>query len=101
VAAFINYTTGTDGLQIAEENGFICQEHNIMESARITRDHERKRQPGLPFADFDAIFAQRKQEADEYYRSLQPVDLDEETRRVQRPGPGRHALEQTILSLYR
>jgi hypothetical protein len=37
-----------------------------------------------PFADFDTIFAQRKQEADDYYDSLQPVDLDEETRRVQR-----------------
>ncbi len=36
------------------------------------------------FGDFDAIFAQRRQEADEYYTALQPADLDEDLRRVQR-----------------
>jgi len=36
------------------------------------------------FADFDAIFELRKGEADEYYAALQPVDMDEETRCVQR-----------------
>jgi hypothetical protein len=37
-----------------------------------------------PFTDFDAIFDLRKQEADEFYAALQPADLDEDTRRVQR-----------------
>ena len=40
--------------------------------------------PDAPFADFDALFAQRQREADEYYAALQPAGLDEETRRVQR-----------------
>ncbi len=38
----------------------------------------------LPFADFDAIFATRKQEADEYYAAIQPASLDEDQRSVQR-----------------
>ncbi|MBE3560169.1 MAG: glucosidase [Ktedonobacteraceae bacterium] len=37
-----------------------------------------------PFADFDTIFELRQREADEYYATLQPAGLDEETRRVQR-----------------
>ncbi len=37
-----------------------------------------------PFADFDAIFERRRQEADDYYTALQPAGLDEDTRRVQR-----------------
>ncbi len=37
-----------------------------------------------PFADFDAIFERRRQEADDYYTALQPAALDEDTRRVQR-----------------
>ena len=39
---------------------------------------------GSPFADFDATFALRKQEADEYYAALQPAHMDEEQRRVHR-----------------
>ncbi|HLZ80374.1 MAG TPA: hypothetical protein VKP04_01980, partial [Ktedonobacteraceae bacterium] len=38
----------------------------------------------FPFADFDAIFAARKQEADEYYTLLQPASLDDDLRNVQR-----------------
>ena len=38
----------------------------------------------LPFRDFDAIFAARKQEADEYYATLQPAGLDDDQRQVQR-----------------
>jgi len=38
----------------------------------------------FPFADFDAIFAARKQEADEYYTLLQPASLDDDRRNVQR-----------------
>ena len=38
----------------------------------------------LPFRDFDAIFAARKQEADEYYAALQPAGLDDDQRQVQR-----------------
>ncbi len=37
-----------------------------------------------PFREFDTIFALRRREADEYYASLHPVDLDEEMRLVQR-----------------
>ncbi len=40
--------------------------------------------PTSPFADFDEIFDLRKQEADEYYTAIQPADLDEDQRRVQR-----------------
>ncbi len=37
-----------------------------------------------PFADFDATFKMRQQEADEYYSALQPAHLDEDQRRVHR-----------------
>ncbi len=47
----------------------------------------------LPFADFDAIFATRKQEADEYYAAIQPASLDEDQRSVQR-----HALAGMLWS---
>ncbi len=40
--------------------------------------------PASPFADFNAIFDLRKQEADEYYTAIQFADLDEDQRRVQR-----------------
>jgi hypothetical protein len=37
-----------------------------------------------PFDDFDAIFSERIREADEFYAAIQPPDLDEDMRRVQR-----------------
>jgi hypothetical protein len=37
-----------------------------------------------PFADFDALFAQRRQEADDFYAAVQHPDLDADARRVQR-----------------
>ncbi|MBV9093208.1 MAG: hypothetical protein JO132_04945, partial [Streptosporangiaceae bacterium] len=37
-----------------------------------------------PFADFDAVFAQRQREADEFYADVQPEGLTEDLRRVQR-----------------
>jgi len=37
-----------------------------------------------PFADFDAIFAQRQGEADEFYHVIQKPDLSADERRVQR-----------------
>jgi hypothetical protein len=37
-----------------------------------------------PFANFDALFKLRQQEADEYYAALQPGHLDDDVRRVQR-----------------
>ena len=37
-----------------------------------------------PFADFDRVFADRVREADEFYAALQPTDLNEDERRVQR-----------------
>ena len=37
-----------------------------------------------PFADFDRIFQQRIQEADEFYHSLTPQDIPEDHRNVQR-----------------
>jgi hypothetical protein len=41
-------------------------------------------QAATPFADFDATFAIRQREADEYYTALQPAHLEEDQRRVQR-----------------
>lgn len=38
----------------------------------------------IPWDTFDTIFAQRKQEADIFYQQLQPQQLDEDTRRIQR-----------------
>jgi hypothetical protein len=37
-----------------------------------------------PFADFEAIFTQRQEEADTFYRELIPCDLTEERRNIQR-----------------
>ncbi len=37
-----------------------------------------------PWVAFDKIFEQRKQEADTFYQHLQPKQLDEDTRRIQR-----------------
>ena len=37
-----------------------------------------------PFADFDALFAQRQAEADEFYAALQPPALNDDARNVQR-----------------
>ena len=37
-----------------------------------------------PFDDFAAIFAARRQEADEFYAALQPAAVSEDERRVQR-----------------
>jgi len=37
-----------------------------------------------PFDDFAAVFAARRQEADEFYAALQPATLSEDERRVQR-----------------
>jgi hypothetical protein len=41
-----------------------------------------------PFGDFDAIFAQRISEADEFYAAIQRPDLTEDERRVQRQAFG-------------
>jgi hypothetical protein len=38
----------------------------------------------LPFADFDAQFAARQREADEFYATLQPANLSDDERNVQR-----------------
>ena len=40
--------------------------------------------PAAPFADFDALFAQRMEEADAFYADLQPDGLDDDMRDVQR-----------------
>ncbi len=37
-----------------------------------------------PFADFDALFAQRQAETDEFYAAIQPTSLSEDEKRVQR-----------------
>ena len=37
-----------------------------------------------PFAGFDEVFARRKAEADAFYAALQPADLDEDRRNIQR-----------------
>jgi hypothetical protein len=36
------------------------------------------------FSDFEAIFAQRQREADEFYAAIQPANLNEDLRRIQR-----------------
>ncbi|MBI3734542.1 MAG: glucosidase [Chloroflexi bacterium] len=41
-------------------------------------------QTTLPFADFDALFAQRQSEADQFYTALQPAGLSDDERLVQR-----------------
>ncbi len=38
----------------------------------------------VPFADCDAVFAQRQREADDFYAALQPAALDADQRAVQR-----------------
>src|SRR5262245_27195940 len=40
--------------------------------------------PQSAFADVDALFAQRKREADEFYLALEPGELDEDRRRIER-----------------
>ena len=40
--------------------------------------------PDAPFAEFDAVFAQRKAEADAFYEALQPAHLSDDERLVQR-----------------
>ncbi|MGH7790324.1 MAG: MGH1-like glycoside hydrolase domain-containing protein, partial [Candidatus Binatia bacterium] len=37
-----------------------------------------------PFADFDTVVAQRTREADEFYAALQPPELDDDLRAIQR-----------------
>ena len=37
-----------------------------------------------PFADFDALFAQRQREADEFFPQVQPAGMNEDWRRIQR-----------------
>jgi hypothetical protein len=37
-----------------------------------------------PFGDFDVIVRRRRSEADEFYRAIQPSELDDDSRRVQR-----------------
>ncbi|HJQ22499.1 MAG TPA: glucosidase [Blastocatellia bacterium] len=39
---------------------------------------------GSPFADFDALFAERQKEADEFYEHIHPPKASEDERRVQR-----------------
>jgi len=43
-----------------------------------------KGENSAPFADFDAIFAQRLAEADEFYARVQPAQLTDDARNVQR-----------------
>jgi hypothetical protein len=52
--------------------------------AWVVRTRLRPKHTQKPFYDFDAIFEQRQQEADEFYKALQPEDLSEEERIIQR-----------------
>ena len=54
-----------------------------------------------PFADFDAIFAQRIAEADEFYADLQPGSTDPDARRVQRQAFAGMIWTQAVLPLRR
>jgi hypothetical protein len=54
---------------------------------RLTKDAGRTTNAwaeAAPFADFNDIFAQRQAEADAFYAALQPPEMDEDSRRVQR-----------------
>ncbi|CAD7842917.1 MAG: hypothetical protein [Olavius algarvensis Delta 4 endosymbiont] len=52
--------------------------------SRIIRLRLANTQIDAPFADFDAIFAQRQGEADEFYKAIQKPGLSEDEQRVQR-----------------
>nr|WP_321986904.1 hypothetical protein [uncultured Lichenicoccus sp.] len=52
---------------------------------------------GDAFADFDAVFAARMEEADEFYAALQEADENADSRLVQRQAFRRHDLEQAAL----
>ncbi len=47
-------------------------------------DYAPSPKPQAPFADFEAIFAQRRAEADAFYAALQPASLSDEARLIQR-----------------
>ena len=61
----------------------------------------RSRHPAKPFADFDAIFARRRREADEFYAALQHDITDADARTGPAPGLRGDDLEQAILPLRR
>src|SRR5439155_13911694 len=44
----------------------------------------RVRAPSAPFTNFDALLAQRLAEADEFYAAIQPAELSDDARLVQR-----------------
>jgi len=52
---------------------------------RLT-DSDFSRAPKSAFRDFDAVFAQRQREADEYYATIIPQDLSSDARNVMRQG---------------
>src|SRR5262249_34999823 len=51
---------------------------------KVTNQNNQLTDLASPFADFDAMFKMRQQEADEYYAALQPAHLDEDQRSVHR-----------------
>ncbi len=54
---------------------------------RLT-DNEMVSSGEAPFADFDAIFAARQHEADEFYEGIIPADVSDDTRNVMRQAFG-------------
>ncbi len=52
--------------------------------ARLTSLRHHPHEAAAPFVEFDSIFAQRQQEADEFYAALQPPSLSDDERQVQR-----------------
>src|SRR5206468_4648838 len=46
----------------------------------------KKEGPADSFGDFDAVFAKRVEEADEFYDAVTPTEADEESKRVARQG---------------
>jgi hypothetical protein len=53
-------------------------------SSAVVRLRLSKKTPANPFANFDAAFAQRQREADEFYEHIMPPTLNEDERRVHR-----------------
>jgi hypothetical protein len=79
-------TTAVDPAQMGTKAAAHCQLHlaahgRAVLRLRLTADREAT---PLPFADFEAIFATRRHEADEYHASIAPRQLSADERAVMR-----------------
>ncbi len=80
---------GVTGAISADPAGTKCAAHHLLDlpagaSAQIRVRFRPDREDGDPFADFDALFAQRIAETDAFYAALQQHNADPDARLVQR-----------------